>query len=1165
MAVAAFALSRLLWEQVYIKDHGALAKEERPRMKEERIVAPTHLIDAVTGTLSEQSGVHVPAILALKAWLSEPQRSWFSKESDESSFNLQLLRPSILLAAWLAGDAPSIGQLRADTEYMMWRNVRVRHRCRYSADTVRVFQTLADELSRIPRGKPFAFTSELQAPLESALQGEQAFADSAAESVSLFLECCRLVSYIEPRYTLGKVVVQADSVDPDFLLTKLFGFPTNIQGFDGLFGGGGMIFAERVANDYTTRGRLILIRGQFGAGKSSLALALASEIARKPGGLSWVVPLEQTADECRQCLQATSAPGPAGAQVIFDNVDAVLKDVKPDLTATTNPDELAVTPETDERALVILSSPKNDIGRMLERVASHARETRRYPLRLWVVDPINSIVGLDTGGAELRDQLVRTVAEIKDLGANLILVAESDNTEQRGIDMLANVADVVIDLTTESRHGYSQRFLEVKKSRLQREQRGQHPFSIKQGTGIAVLLSSAAVKAKIRSRRVKQRPHEPRFGWSDLDEQLGPGGLWTDDIVVVRGDEGTPRAQIGHLFLLGSNHVTKNANQCVSLLVSIESDERALKRQFDPGSRHPQRGMRQAEQLKGDKQIKYLALPAGFIQPGTVFQRLEQRIERLQREGKLVDRLVFDRVQQLEFGCPFIRDDETFGKTLVDFLRHRHISALFVCGPQDSYQEGYLQKTLENEAGVLISLGRAEYRNIQRETLQIVKTRSMKHSREKFDVEFSDEALTLKPSLIRDDRIAETRLYLHAENDSHKLYHKQLETTLQGIVAREVHVISEDRTRIGGMANLGALSAIDELQIWQVDEYQLPRLLGQRGDRRLLRSFPASRWGWPADNKARVEVPHSEGDFAAVPFYNNVSMLALHHDNRLADASRSSWEDIASASWHHANSAKSQEKRGPYFGCPLETDEDYNCFFLELLLGTGIPRSALVSSFDRIAPDDLVHALALFQVLCHYQCAIRPEDRATHCPRVARHWYTSFFDFSSRLPAEERQNFKLSALPTPKGEPNVAVAGEWYLAIPVFSAAPLLGLEIIRALTTRDEELHRMREGVGLPVSPDFYAPGGGLRSEGLARIDARELQLVHSLLRQAFRRSDMNQYATLSPILASHLRLVASMKPANGPPERWKLENLEPLRVVQESLTKSLEFSLARPPQPTF
>ena len=52
----------------------------------------------------------------------------------------------------------------------------------------------------------------------------------------------------------------------------------------------------------------------------------------------------------------------------------------------------------------------------------------------------------------------------------------------------------------------------------------------------------------------------------------------------------------------------------------------------------------------------------------------------------------------------------------------------------------------------------------------------------------------------------------------------------------------------------------------------------------------------------------------------------------------------------------------------------------------------------------------------------------------------------------ERDEIHVSALPQ-----SLSVAGEWYLTVPGYSAAPDVGLQIIKLLTTHDAELTRLR------------------------------------------------------------------------------------------------------------
>src|SRR5207247_2180312 len=102
-----------------------------------------------------------------------------------------------------------------------------------------------------------------------------------------------------------------------------------------------------------------------------------------------------------------------------------------------------------------------------------------------------------------------------------------------------NVADTVIRLSVTSRANYSQRYIEITKSRLQREQRGEHPYSIKAGQGFLISPASSAVRSR-NSRRSLPVPDRPvKFGLPPLEHLLGEGGLFAGDVVVLQGCEGT--------------------------------------------------------------------------------------------------------------------------------------------------------------------------------------------------------------------------------------------------------------------------------------------------------------------------------------------------------------------------------------------------------------------------------------------------------------------------------------------------------------------------------------------------------------------------------------------------------------------------------------------------
>src|SRR5207302_6775355 len=102
-----------------------------------------------------------------------------------------------------------------------------------------------------------------------------------------------------------------------------------------------------------------------------------------------------------------------------------------------------------------------------------------------------------------------------------LLVAEASSDSAGDLSFEQNISDTVIRLFLDTRQGYTQRYFEIMKSRFQREQRGEHPFSIWAGAGIHIFPSSAAIGARIRTRKIPPVGKSLKFGLQSLDDILG--------------------------------------------------------------------------------------------------------------------------------------------------------------------------------------------------------------------------------------------------------------------------------------------------------------------------------------------------------------------------------------------------------------------------------------------------------------------------------------------------------------------------------------------------------------------------------------------------------------------------------------------------------------------
>ncbi len=1153
------------------------------------------------------------------------------KHAGTTYLRLEILRPTKFIEM-----AILIGK-RSDRDYFMRRNIRRKYGYDQSPETVRVFNLLAatanvqirdissdQELKKhagIRAGyqrrserirRVLHYRDGLSEPLVRTLMKDGMSQEDAQRHRCVFLECCRIAGFVGPHPSKrGAISILAEDFDAEFLLCKLFGLPSEMAGLDSLFGGGGIALAEASgSSDTPPIGRVVLIRGRFGSGKSSLALGLAAEVARKQG-LAWVMPLEQSAQDCRFYLESMNALSSSDAVHMVQDIGklgTVLgRKVLEAKSTEPVPDQLGV--------IVLLQADKGNLDAVFEEVIQKAEATKAFPLRLLVLDPINSLIGWEPeqkDPAKLRDTLMRAFDRIKQSGANLLLVAEDgakETTEDRNpARFVENLADSVIDLSVEPQHGYSQRFIEILKSRFQRDQRGKHPFSIKAGLGVTVSPSSASVLARIQNRRFKSIDKPARYGWAQLDDKLGPNAFFPGDTIVLRGSEGSFKTHIGLLFLLGSDMSRRPGARGVrrSLILPIRENpayvNNLLKSHFVTAHRSRQ------EASKARDHISVVPTPVGFVSPGAIFEALEQEFEKANLAGDVIDRVMIGSLSHWEISCPFIREDDTFGDTLIEFLRRHEVTSLFICSPK-GHPDSVLQSSVVDGADCLMDFQRIEFRGAQRVTLRILKTRGMGHKPESFDVILSDQGLELglASKLLRVGASGAaspvlTRLYLHQENMAHAMYNTTIEESLKPVLSRSVKVNSKDRTHLVRAIKLSPYSSVDELQIVQLDEFQLPEL-AEGFPNNLLHNFEIEEW----ENKqwgdmsprliAQVRRPkvseESEkdmmqgGKFFAVPYYNNIGFLAFCADACNMKQAQD-WSLIAKAcrEWEQEKNGGRKHPDRVFFHFKTNIDENYNCLLFEILLSLGSkPPTALPARGCKLRKwlkDPLLgEACRILRILCYrvhkLSSSLQKEFSAERVPRakaaetndaiedlqdertqnnskgltalqqtakIWRHWFTTLSEMLDQMSDKERANIVTTSLPGEK-----SVAGEWYLAVPAYSAAPDVALEVIRVLTTREEELQRLRRGVGLPTRDRYYEPGSlDVPESGFLGIPASK---IGRLLKNSFRRSEFDCYPEITKILSFHLKKIVSIE------ERAGVDITEEINRQIKALEKDVTFVL--------
>jgi KaiC/GvpD/RAD55 family RecA-like ATPase len=971
---------------------------------------------------------------------------------------------------------------------------------------------------------------EILPVLESSLR----HSDSSAAICQCFLEISRCVNYIRLSWKPKSIEFIASLIDGEYMLSRLFGLPTRIKGLDELFGGGGIMLGyshggPQKDGDKRMGGRAVVTVGPFGSAKSLLALQLAVEVARK-GGAAWVMPLEQSAEECLYTLESMGC----------------LQDDARFTVATTVPKAVSVcqNPEPEKGVLILLRTVKESFEDFLIAFKGNVTLMDSYALRLIIVDPINAMTyNTNSDRAENRGRLLSVFESVKQAGTNIWLVSEESHSQEPLLSE-QNIADTVIRLSSENRHGYSQRYIEITKSRMQREQRGKHAFTIGPGKGITIYPSSAAVRARLRMRSDRTTKAPVKFGLPSLDEILGEPALYAGDVIVLQGPGGSFKTPVGLSFLLNCDPKEKPGFGHRSLLVSARDDEQTVRHSLRQFRRAIERD-KPPESIMPLDDVNLAVIEGGYVKPGYVLQRIEDEFLSSRLNNRPIGRVMIDNIGHWGFSCPYIREDETFGDTLIELLRRHGVTSIITCGEPGSHPESVLQRSVLDNADCLIQFERVEFRGASRIMIRILKTRDMSHRRDYFELLSNSDSLEVKTvsSLVRiglggSVSKIKLRLFLHSESDSQTVYNRSILRAVRSTLSEDARLEAENPIQANRALSLGVSSSVDELQVLQIDEFQLPRPESSAVDE--LNFFPESAFKqqlWNVIPRIRHRAQRGKSHFA-IPYYANVGLLAYRRG--VPSGSVRSWESLGREceAWEADHPSPDEI----YFDFPMVSSENHNVLFLEILLWLAGPpakvpdnsRSAMVFR-DWLTSEAALKANVIMNRLCRRAFVARhepssldisqkPPFRVNLRAHVWRHWYSTLNQMLSEMTPADRADIALVSLPG-----NVSVAGEWFMGVPRHSAAPDVGMRLIQLCTSPEAMIDRLMYGVGLPVQKSFYENQGG-SGTSISPFISLDAKLLLSTIENAFERSSFECYRRYASILAAHLRSVLLLSARDEP-----------------------------------
>jgi len=766
-------------------------------------------------------------------------------------------------------------------------------------------------------------------------------------------------------------------------------------------------------------------------------------------------------------------------------------------------------------------------------MACRALAEFKEPLALIVVDPLNAVLRITDTSAEasrsfLRANAVEILQFARSRGVNVLFVCEDEAVAEQDVQFMENIADTVIHLTVDSRKGCQQRFLDVAKSRYQKEAGGKHAFNIGAGVKIEVFPSSAVMAARYASREMNVPRSFGPVRLPGLDKVLGDTpDIRCGDAVAVTGPADSLRGVFAMCFLLFGLAHEEDSGAAFDqvLLLTTRDDEWSVRRTL---SSLGQQLVPAISPERVNRDVRVCVLPCGHMQPGYLYQCLRTAFHDAEHEGRRIGRVVLEDVAHLELTCPFVQEDEILGPALLGYLARQGATTLFVCDEHTSSRRGHLQRSIVDGAQNLIELTTYRYRGIAHTGLQVARTRTMQHCHGLFEFAFDHNGPRVESgfALLRQGRGGEmapigVRFFLHAESGAQEAYNRQFESSVGAVLAGHVEVSTVDRGRMEQAISMIDNTAIDEVQILQLDEFHARTACALHGEKSIqLHPFQIEEWsagcGVREDFLGCFDTLAGK-TFQVVPYYANIGCLVVKRDLRLPPDL--TWRDLAERCGNPETKVS--------FAFDKDVPENFNCLFFEILLSLAnkhpiFPKGECPLR-SWLGEQDALEACTLMRRLCRPLAkAARPaqldtegfgsEPSACGTASVWRRWFTTLETASKEgLP----QRAELEVRPLPGGW---AVAGEWYLGVPAHAASPSSGLGFIKTMTSRDCELSRLRQGVGLPTRRGFYEGKYRACSSSGISFEIEPANLA-AMFQKAFRRSTFPCYSLISASLAHHLK----------------------------------------------
>lgn len=1091
-----------------------------------------------------------------------------------------------------------------DLEYFTSRELRRRNKVVLGASMMRSFRTYIARLDawlenpQEPRIQNYALFLLMLQRGKDKLRQEDVPADS-------FFELVSATGWVQPA-SGGDVKIDLARFNVETLTNRYFSVPIAIPGFNSIFGGWGPLLIDvpgsaggEMEIAIPIGARTILTTGPYGTGKSTLTLQMAIDVARK-GGAAIVVAMEQSVEECLFAMEAL------GVSTLSEQFQTVFRmgEAMP-----------LFSQKYDGKGLLAFlpvrstgGGPETNFEEVLETLTKRLSWLVRFPLRLLIIDPINSVLDENLQDSlKWRQELQRLFDAAKRQAVNIWITSER-NPGLNHSSFEENIADTVLYLGVNRAEAIQRRTIKVAKSRLQREESGSHSMEIQPRQGIRIYPSSISI-AKATSQERLGQANAGSLMVEGLDRILGYGAILRGDVIALDGAPGSSRTMVGVHFLFGRDNVEAGSGS-TSLFVS-DSNAARLDSLIDLVEKQ----LKDKNKTRAD--IRFCPILVGAVEPSQILQSIKDHFEDARRQNRPIDRVMVSDLSRWELSMPLMKEDPAFGPALLGLLRHWGATSVLLADYVSGNQGSLLTDLIVNNADCVFQFEKLEFRGQTRQLVRVTKSRTMNHRRDAFELIVNRGAARIESygALLRKDKSGNVhpvriRLFLHADSPHHQEFNDRLIGAIKTSLS-EAEMGDEWGRYDPEIFRLTASSAVDEIQVMQLDEFQLPSALDPDRDEQFFAFTPgqdtSNEDAYAPDQyleRLAKRIRGVAGEVIALPFYENISLLA-HHGKRLQKAAEAGIpEDLAKTikaedirdkegnidlsrvkpdyqAWellrYWAVKWDEQGENRIFFSCPLaqkDTVETYNCLFFEMLQSySGPPPASECKLAEWLKDEKAKKAAHAFRDLCYRshryeqgffrsppgglrngRKAADPRTLRTFeassdfyetGPVVWRHWYNTLSQMMWDLCDEERSQIRVHPL-----FGDVTTAGEWYLVVPAYSAAPELARQIIHMITAPDRELQRIYRGVGLPTRKSYYS-----QSEQLIPVSPvspffhLQRTKLQELVNRAFQRSMFPCYRQFSETISAHLQRILEL-----PPQPWEPMHQQ-INLIVDHLSESIQY----------